>query len=274
MAIESHQVDRKETAIAPAPGAPQSLLRRAWGVTATVLAVLYTLPLAILAALAAMLGSVAGVTWTGHVWGKLIIRTAGVKVNLEGLENLHDVGAFVLVANHQSMFDILAVLAYFPRPVRFVAKKELLKIPIFGFALHRGNHIVIDREQGGQAIRKAVEVAKSGLCIVFFAEGRRFSDNQVHRFNPGAAWLALLTKLPCVPMAIADSAGIMPRGAKFVAPGRTMRMIVGAPIRTDALQPSDRKQLTRQLEQAVRDLLSPPARAPGSAPVQDSLATP
>jgi 1-acyl-sn-glycerol-3-phosphate acyltransferase len=192
----------------------------------------------------------------------VIIRTAGVKVQFEGLENIDQLGSFILVANHQSMFDIMALLAYFPRPVRFVAKKELLKIPIFGFALKNGGHIVVDRERGGQAVRKAIEVAKSGVCIVFFAEGHRFSDNQIHRFNPGAAWIALLTKLPCVPMAISGSAAIMPRGAKVVVPGQTMRMTLGAPIPTQSLRSADRSQLTRQLEQAVRDLFTRSGAAP------------
>jgi 1-acyl-sn-glycerol-3-phosphate acyltransferase len=245
-----------ETAAALTPEAEPSLLRFAWGAAATLLAVIYTIPMASLAALSAVLGKQQGVSRFGQMWARMIIRTAGVKVEFEGLENIRDVGSCVLVANHQSLFDILAVLSAFPRPVRFVAKKELLKIPIFGSALKRGDHIVVDREQGGQAIRKAIEVAKSGMSIVFFAEGHRFSDNQVHRFNPGAAWLALLTKLPCVPMAIADSAAIMPRGAKIVVPGRRMRLIVGAPIPTSSMQPSDRNKLTRQLEQAVRDLLT------------------
>ena len=162
----------------------------------------------------------------------------------------------MLVANHQSMFDILALLAYFPRPVRFVAKRELMKIPIFGFALKRGGHIVVDRERGGSAVRKAVEVARSGTSIVFFAEGHRFSDNQIHRFSPGAAWLALLTGLPCVPMAISGSGAFFPRGARMVIPGKTMRMTLGAPIFTADRQASDRNKLTRQLEQAVRDLFT------------------
>jgi 1-acyl-sn-glycerol-3-phosphate acyltransferase len=234
----------------------ESLPRFCWGVAATALAILYTAGLASLAALSAAVGKPQGVAWLGRLWGRVIIRTAGIKVEFEGLENIDHLGSFVLVANHQSMFDIMALLAYFPRPVRFVAKKELLKIPIFGFALRKGDHIVIDRERGGQAVRKAIELAQSGLCIVFFAEGHRFSDNQIHRFNPGAAWLALLTKLPCVPMAISGSAGIMPRGAKVVVPGRTMRLRLGAPIPTESLRTADRNKLTRQLEQAVRDLFT------------------
>jgi len=233
-----------------------SLLRLCWGAAATVLAVLYTAVLAPIAALMAAVGRPGAVAPLGRLWSRLIIRTAGIKIEFEALDNIENLRSFVVVANHQSMFDVLALLAYFPREVRFVAKKELLKIPFFGFALKRGGHIVVDRERGGQAVRNAVEVAKTGLCIVFFAEGHRFSDNQIHRFNPGAAWLALQTGLPCVPMAISGSVAFMPRGSRVVVPGKTMRMSLGTPIPTEGLQASDRNKLSRQLEQAVREIFA------------------
>ena len=237
-------------------GAGGALLRMGWGAAATVMAVLYTAVLAPIAALMAAVGRPGAIAPLGRLWSRLIIRTAGIKVEFEGLENIENLRAFVLIANHQSMFDILALMAYFPREVRFVAKKELLKIPFFGFALKNGGHIVVDREAGGQAVRKAVAVAKADLPIVFFAEGHRFNDNQIHAFNPGAAWLALLTKLPCVPIAISGSAAFFPRGSKLVVPGKTMRMTLGAPIPTAGLQSTDRDQLTGQLEQAVRELFA------------------
>ena len=195
-------------------------------------------------------------SWAGlAALGPPIIRTAGIKVELDGVENIENLPSFVLVANHQSMFDIMALLAYFPRPVRFVAKKELLKIPVFGYALKNGGHIVIDRQSGGQEVRKAVDIAKSGLCIVFFAEGHRFSDNQIHRFNPGAAWLALLTGLSCVPMAISGSAAFMPRGARTVVPGKTMRISSG--------YANSHRRLAGQRPQQT----NPPVGAVGARPV-------
>jgi 1-acyl-sn-glycerol-3-phosphate acyltransferase len=239
---------------AAVPTGEISFVRQCWGAAATGMAVVYTAILTPFAALGAALGYPEVVARLGRLWGRLIMRTAGVKLELEGLENIENLSSFVLIANHQSMFDIMALLGYFPRPVRFVAKKELLKIPLFGYALKNGGHIVIDRQSGGQEVRKAIDIAKSGLCIVFFAEGHRFSDNQIHRFNPGAAWLALLTGLPCVPMAISGSGALMPRGARTAVPGMTMRMTLGAPIPTAGLQTNDRNKLTRQLEQSVREL--------------------
>lgn len=260
----SQSIENEASAAASAPARDGSIsfMRRCWGAAATVMAVFYTVVLTPLAALGAALGRVEVVTVLGRFWGGLIIRTAGIRVELEGLENIRELSSFVLISNHQSMFDIMALLAYFPRPVRFVAKKELLKIPVFGYALKHGGHIVIDRQSGGHEVRKAVDVAKAGFCIVFFAEGHRFSDNQVHRFNPGAAWLALMTGLPCVPMAISGSAALMPRGAKTVVPGKPMRMTLGTPITTAGLPATDRNRLTRQLEQSVRELFAQRALTP------------
>ena len=111
---------------------------------------------------------------------------------------------------------------------------------------------MIDREAGGKAIRRAREVVRHGYSICVFAEGHRFSDNRVHEFSDGAAWLAIMNKLPCVPMAISGTSTMMPRGAKFVVPGRRMRMKFGTPIPTVGLRSADRADLTRRLEAAVR----------------------
>jgi 1-acyl-sn-glycerol-3-phosphate acyltransferase len=89
---------------------------------------------------------------------------------------------------------------------------------------------------------------------VVFAEGTRFSDNRVHPFNDGAAWLAIATRQKCVPMAISGTASFFPRGARVVRPGRRMRMAIGTPIDTTHMRGDDRETLTRQLEESVRAL--------------------
>ncbi len=90
-----------------------------------------------------------------------------------------------------------------------------------------------------------------------FAEGHRYNDNVVHEFNDGAAWLAILSKLPAVPMSISGSGRFYPRGAIFVTPGLTMRMVIGKPISTEGMRSADRTELTRRLEDAVRATFTP-----------------
>jgi len=192
------------------------------------------------------------VTFLSTMWARALINICGVKVDIAGLDNVRGIGSYILVCNHQSFFDIFAIAAYMPGPIRFVAKKELLKIPLVGYAMKHGGHVIIDRQAGGREIRKAVEIARMGYNLCIFAEGHRFSDNRVHEFEDGAAWLAALTRLPAVPMAISGSGAFFPRLAKVVVPGGRMRMTIGRPIPTANLNSKDRAALTRQLEEAVR----------------------
>src|SRR6266446_6579461 len=109
-------------------------VKMVWGVAATLLCVVYTAVLSCVAAAIApfsqnMLNALA------RFWARLIMLTCGARVEFQGLKNLEGVRACVLVGNHESYFDIFALLAYLPREIRFMAKKEWLKLPVFGFAL-------------------------------------------------------------------------------------------------------------------------------------------
>jgi 1-acyl-sn-glycerol-3-phosphate acyltransferase len=238
----------------PSPPPQRGVVEFIWGATATALAVFYTAALAPCAALVGLFGYPHLATPISRLWGWLIVHTSGVKVEIDGLEHLAGLKSYVLVCNHQSFFDIFAICAWMPGEPRFVAKQELGKIPVLGLAMRRSGHIMIDRAKGGQAIRKALKIAREGFSIVVFAEGTRFSDNRVHPFNDGAAWLGIATRQKCVPMAVSGTASFFPRGARIVRPGRRMRMAIGPPIDTTELRGADREALTRELEATVRAL--------------------
>src|SRR5690242_13339566 len=99
MLEETNQDTRRQLTAAAPP--PQSPMRTLWGAAATVLAVLYTAVLSIFAALSAAAGHPRGVAWIGRHWARMILRTAGIKVEFQGLEKIEPVSSFVLVANHQ-----------------------------------------------------------------------------------------------------------------------------------------------------------------------------
>jgi 1-acyl-sn-glycerol-3-phosphate acyltransferase len=230
-------------------------LERLWGLVATGLSVIYTAILIWPAAIASLFANGHLCSPIFRIWAWLIFRTLGVSVELAGMENLDGVRSFILVSNHQSLLDIPAVLLLIPREMRFLAKREIKKIPLMGFTLERSENIVIDRGSGGKAIRRALAVASHGYSICVFAEGHRFSDRQVHKFNQGAAWLAIATQLPCIPMAISGTAELMPRGAKLAMPARRIRLVLRPPIPTLGLKGADRAQLTKRLEDEVRTAL-------------------
>jgi len=242
--------------------APVRILKSVWGAAGSAMGLVYTIICAPLAAITARLGFNHLTSVISRVWARLIIGSCGIKVEIEGRENLRGLKSYVLVANHQSFFDIFAVLAYLPGDTRFVAKKELLKIPVVGYAMVHNGHIIVDRQGGGRSIRRALEAARNGnypICV--FAEGHRYNDGQVHEFNEGAAWIATMAKLPCVPLAISGSGAFFPRKARVVVPGGTMRMTLLPPIMppepTERAKSGDREALTRKLEESVRSAFLP-----------------
>ncbi len=241
---------------------PLRLMRSAWGAFGSAMGVVYTIICAPLAAVSARMGFNKTTSQVSRVWAWLIIRTCGIKVEIEGLENLRGLKSYVLVANHQSFFDIFAVLAFLPGDTRFVAKKELLKIPVVGYAMVQNGHVIVDRQGGGRSIRRALEAAREGnypICV--FAEGHRHNDGQVHEFNEGAAWIATMAKLPCVPLAISGSGAFFPRKAMVPMAGGRMRMTLLPAIMPAApgerAKSGDREVLTHRLEEAVRSAFLP-----------------
>jgi 1-acyl-sn-glycerol-3-phosphate acyltransferase len=231
---------------------PPRVLEHLWGLAATGLSLLYTAILIFAAACASLFAEGHYCSPIFRLWAWLILRTLGVSVELVGLDNLQGVNSFVLVSNHQSLLDIPAIFLLIPREMRFLAKREIRKVPLFGFTLAHSNNIIIDRASGGKAIRRALAVASHGYSICVFAEGHRFSDNRVHEFNEGAAWLAIATKLPCLPMAISGTVEMMPPGAKFALPGRRIRLVLRAPVSTLDLKSADRTELTERLKSEVQ----------------------
>jgi 1-acyl-sn-glycerol-3-phosphate acyltransferase len=227
------------------------VLMQLWSLFATILALLYTAILIWPAALASFFGDGHLCSPIFRLWAWLIFRTFAISVEVAGVENLQDVGSFVLVSNHQSLFDILAVFLLIPREMRFLAKREIKKVPVLGFTVERSENIVIDRASGGKAIRRALAVVNHGYSICVFAEGHRFNDNWVHEFNEGAAWLAIVTKLPCVPMAISGTGEVMPPGAKLAQPRRRIRLTLHPPVSTTGLKGADRAELTERLQAEV-----------------------
>ncbi len=155
-------------------------------------------------------------------WGRTFIRVGGWSVHVEGMENLPSGGA-VLVSNHQSLVDIPLFLTAFTRPVRFLAKRELGKIPLFGKAMANAGNVFIDRRDPGDVPRMFREAAvrlSGGQLIAVFPEGRRTRDGAIGVFKTGAFRLALEAGAPVVPVCIDGGFRAMPRGARRFRPAR------------------------------------------------------
>jgi 1-acyl-sn-glycerol-3-phosphate acyltransferase len=138
-----HDAELTATAVAP----PAGVISRVWGAVATILSVLITAILLIPAAFVARFKDGHYVSPLMRLWAWLIYRTCGNSAEVEGLEHIRGLDSFILVANHQSLFDIVAIVLL-PCEVRFVAKQEIARVPLLGYVLGRSRNIVIERQSG------------------------------------------------------------------------------------------------------------------------------
>ncbi len=167
-----------------------------------------------------------------NLWARILLWISSVQTEVIGRENiLHD-RPQIFMANHQSGFDILIVLAHMDTYFAWIAKKELFSIPIFGDAMKKGGYISIDRKNFVRAMRsisEAARIVQEGKSVMTFPEGTRSMDNQVHPFKKGVFHLALKAGVPIVPVTIIGSGDIMPKKSLRVHPGK-ITMVIDKPI--------------------------------------------
>jgi 1-acyl-sn-glycerol-3-phosphate acyltransferase len=165
--------------------------------------------------------------------------TCGLTYRVIGAENIPDRAAIVL-AKHQSAWETLALQSIFP-PQVWVLKRELLRLPFFGWALALSSPIAIDRGTARQALKQLLDQGKErlaqGFFVVIFPEGTRIKPGQRGRYKVGGAWLATHTGVPVVP--VAHNAGeFWGRNAFLKRPG-TITVSIGKPIAPASLKADD-----------------------------------
>lgn len=149
-------------------------------------------------------------------WARAMLRVCGIKVRVKGRENVRDDIPMVFMCNHQSYFDIFALLGYLPAVFKFIMKEELMRIPLLGLAMKRAGHIGIKRENPKEAIRSMDMVAekiRSGTSVLIFPEGTRSIDGRLQRLKKGGFHLALRSGCDIVPVAISNSYRIVRKGS-------------------------------------------------------------
>ncbi len=200
-------------------------------------------------------------------WARGNLFICGVKVDVRGREQLDPGQAYVFIANHQSMFDIVAIMVSLDAfQLRWVAKHELRKVPLFGLCMTSTHQVLVDRQSRTQAvatIRKVRALLQAGISVLFFPEGTRSQDGRLLPFKPGAFAVAVETDRPVVPVTINGGADILPSGSWKVRSGR-MSVVFSPPIVRD---PSMAKKIARQdllvqVEKAITQHHTPPVARP------------
>jgi 1-acyl-sn-glycerol-3-phosphate acyltransferase len=188
-----------------------------------------------------------------NLWAKMLLKLTSIRVDVIGRENVMRDRPQIFMANHQSDFDILIVLAHIPGQFRWIVKRELFKIPIFGKAMKSAGYIEIDRQNHAQAMKSMEEAAqkiREGKSVVTFPEGTRSKDGTIRPFKQGLFHLAIRAGVPIIPISIIGASEIMPKRTLMVKPGR-ITMVIDKPVEVTGYSIETRAELIER----VRDII-------------------
>jgi 1-acyl-sn-glycerol-3-phosphate acyltransferase len=188
--------------------------------------------------------------YTAHAcaraWSWLILKTTGVRVQVEGLDRVRLGTTYIFVSNHQSIYDIPVLFASLPFQLRIIAKESLARFPVLGWHLRRGGHLFVDRQHPDRAgiLKRWRALVSEGLSLIIFAEGTRSPDGRVARFKAGSFLLAIEAGLPVVPVAVIGTRAVMPKGRLRTEPA-DVALVVHDPIQPPALDAPTRSSRPR-----------------------------
>ncbi len=192
-------------------------------------------------------------------WAWVVHKCMGLTFSVEGAEKVEQGTSYIVTPNHQGNADILALFLTLPVRFRWVIKKELLRIPVFGWALDGTGAIALDRSNREKAI-KSLKAAKKklagGWSVLIYPEGTRSSDPYLQPFKKGAFMLAVQTGVPILPVTCNGAYRILPRKTITFRPGH-ITVTIGDPIQTQGLTEEDVPELMERTRNEMTKSLDP-----------------
>lgn len=200
-------------------------------------------------------GLAAGDAYVGEIanqWAKARMKDIGSEVIVEGAENIPQDRNFVLIANHQSNTDIFAVLATVGRPVAFVSKSELEKIPLLRTWMTELGCLFMNRKdmrQSMKTILEGIQRIKAGCSLVIFPEGTR-TDGKMLEFKGGSFKLATKSNAPILPLTIDGTHKIMEDHHGWIQPAQ-IRLVYHPIIETKGMPKEEQNELPKRVQAMI-----------------------
>ena len=214
-----------------------------------VFAVVIGLPLLLLAWLTDRIGPFYPATVVGL---RMALAIAGVRIRIEGEENI-PAGACLFMANHTSAVDPVTVFVAIPRRIAFLAKEELFRMPLIGWAMRKAGFIPVDRssrEAAAASADVAAEQLRGGASMVIYPEGTRSPNGKLLPFKRGGFLMAIRGGRPVVPMTIIGAERVLPKGEMWIRPGE-IRLRFHPAIDVSRYQETDREALLVRVREAI-----------------------
>ena len=196
------------------------------------------------------------VWWAHSWWGPGTLKLAGVKLKVEGLENVDFSKPYVFVANHQSFIDIPCVFTALPTRLHFVAKEELKKFPFLGQYMTAMGMIFINRTSISKALeslKQAGELIKAGKSVIAFPEGTRTKTGEIGQFKKGPILLAAQAEVNIIPIKIEGARDVWPQEKVRLTPG-SITIKCGSPIDTKEITKENAASFCKKIQCIVASL--------------------
>jgi len=187
-------------------------------------------------------------------WSRILLRLSGIRVRLHGVEHLRAGTRYIYAANHASLFDIPVILATVPDNIRIMYKKELHRIPVFGWCLAMSPFIAVNRErkrEASDALSETIKTLSTGSSVLIFPEGTRSDNGLPGQFRRGVARVAAGSKTSVVPLSVIGTASILPARTKRIRSG-SVDIVVDAAMPTESLiSGADEKEFVEKLKSVI-----------------------
>jgi 1-acyl-sn-glycerol-3-phosphate acyltransferase len=204
-----------------------------------------------------------GTRWKIHQnsirWSRLIIAWSSIwRIVVTGREHLQKGKHYIIVANHQSLLDILAVCAALPINFKFLAKRELFRIPFMGWSMTAAGYIPVDRashKSGRDAMHRITRVLKKGVSVLLFPEGTRSPDGKIHAFKMGAFKLARENNVEILPLVVDGTGQALPKKSWLIKKKSTFRVSIGKPVSLDDFPDSSMEEAKEEIRHEMSSRL-------------------
>jgi 1-acyl-sn-glycerol-3-phosphate acyltransferase len=191
--------------------------------------------------------------YVGKFWSLLNIFLSGTRLTIKGKEKINKNLTYIVMSNHQSLFDVWALIGKIPLQLRWVVKSDIRKMPIFGYTLERIGHVYIDRKNRKRAaisLETTSRKIKKGTSVIIFPEGTRSEDGHLLKFRMGRAIMALKSGVPILPVTVNGSRFVLPKNTIALMPGK-IEIVVGDVIDPSGYDGNNQDELMEQIKAAI-----------------------
>jgi len=218
-----------------------------WAAIATVILCTFIIPAGLLSRTGNLAFSIS------KLWAYTMLAVSFVRTEIKNKDKIRKGTSYIIISNHQSHYDIISLVTTLGIQFRWIIKKELLKVPVFGYGLYASRNIFIDRSNTASAIEsmnKGFDRLPKGVSVMVFAEGTRSPDGKIHEFKKGGFVTAVRRKIPILPVTVNGSRRVLPKKSLTLKPGK-IQVVIGDPIDTSGYTTDTVQELIDKTRQVI-----------------------